>query len=361
MKTIHVTLKQNAYKICVGKGLLFKAASMIKRLSIGNDAIIITHPSINRLYGKVLLKGLRKSGFSVKVIEVPQGEHSKSARVAFKVMEEIARYDTYKRPFVIAFGGGVVGDLAGYIAAAYKRGIPYVQIPTTFLAQIDSAIGGKVAIDLPIGKNLVGAFHQPKIVISDTDVLKSLPVRQIRNGLAEAIKYGIIKDKAFFEYLSKQYKNVFTFNDGVLNKVVERCSAIKAQVVVKDEKETLGLRATLNFGHTIGHAIEAGGLYKVYQHGEAIGLGMRIATDLSYQLGLLSENNVTKINELISAVKLPEKIQKVKLVDILDHMKHDKKFTAGKNRFVLATQIGRVKLVEGVDKKNIHRAIKKFM
>lgn len=361
MKTVQVKLDTRGYPILIGNGILTNAGTIIKKLSIGNDAIIITHPKIKRLYGNALTKSLVENKISVKYLQVSEGESSKSARVAFKLMEDIARYDILKKPFIIAFGGGVVGDLAGYIAAAYKRGIPYVQVPTTFLAQIDSAIGGKVAIDLPVGKNLVGAFYQPKAVISDISVLKSLSKRQVRNGYAEAIKYGIICDKKFFELLEERHESLFNIDDALLTDIVENCSRIKSQVVQKDEKETTGLRAILNFGHTAGHAIEAAGQYKVYQHGEAIGLGMRIAADISCNLGLLSLTDTKRINALITYVGLPIQIRKISLKDIFVHIKHDKKFISGKNRFVLAEKIGSVRLVEGVDWGIIKRSVRRFM
>jgi len=201
VKSIPVPLKANAYDIVTGHNILSKLGARLKSLKIGKDAVIITNPVIHKHHGKALISGLKKNGFSVKVLEVPAGERSKSAKTAFRLIEEIARYDCLKQVFIIAFGGGVVGDLAGYVAAAYKRGIPYVQVPTTLLAQVDSAIGGKVAIDLAVGKNLVGAFYQPKVVWSDVAVLSTLTKRQIRNGLAEVVKYGVIADQKFFKYV----------------------------------------------------------------------------------------------------------------------------------------------------------------
>ena len=184
------------------------------------------------------MRGLKKSGFTVKIFEVPEGEKSKSAKVAIPLMEKIARYDVMKEVFIVAFGGGVIGDLAGYVAATYKRGIPYVQVPTTLLAQIDSAIGGKVGIDLSLGKNLVGAFYQPKIVWSDGSVLSTLDQRQMRNGLAEAVKYGVIRDKRLFSYIAKHHQRLLNFHKRTLLDVVLKCSRIKAKVVMDDEKET---------------------------------------------------------------------------------------------------------------------------
>ena len=361
MKNIKVNLKQNPYNIVVGHNILKSIGMKIKPLKLGQDAIVITSPVIRKYHGKTLLAGLKKGGFNVKVFEVPDGEQSKSAKVVFALMEKIVKFDVFKQPFIVAFGGGVIGDLAGYVAAAYKRGIPYIQVPTTFLAQVDSAIGGKVAIDLPVGKNLVGAFYQPKVVFSDVATLSTLPEKEICNGSAEAVKYGIIYDPQLFTYIEKNYDKLLAKDSKVLTKIVVESSRIKANVVMADEKETKGIREILNFGHTVGHAIEAAGHYRVYQHGQAIGLGMRIAADISHQLKLISAVQVEHMNQLISAVGLPKSIKKtIKIADILSHMKHDKKFKFGKNRFVLTTKIGKVKLVEGVSMDVIKKAIKAY-
>lgn len=357
MKTIHVSLKQNAYTIVVGQHILPRLGAKLKSMEIGADAVVITNPVIRRHHGGVLAAGLKRSGFSVKFFEVPEGEQSKSAKAALALMEEIARYDSMKRVFIVAFGGGVVGDLAGYVAAAYKRGIPYVQVPTTFLAQIDSAIGGKTAIDLPAGKNLIGAFHQPRIVWSDLAVLSTLDQRQMRNGLAEAVKYGVITDKKLFSYIARHYRRILDLQPSALGHVVVECSRIKAGVVAVDEKETKGVRTILNFGHTVGHAIEAAGGYNRYHHGEAVALGMRVAADISRRLGMLSLENHRKINQLLSDIGLPAKVKGVSLRDVLSIMRHDKKFKEGKNRFVLARAIGKVKVVEGVASSVIQNAL----
>ncbi|VAX37811.1 3-dehydroquinate synthase [hydrothermal vent metagenome] len=361
MKIVPLNLKQNPYKICIGQSTLSKLGAYLKTLKIGQDAVIITNPLIKKFYGKSIDDGLKKNGLSVKFFEVPAGEPSKEATIALKLIEKIDAYGSLKQIFIVALGGGVIGDLAGYVAAAYKRGIPYVQVPTTFLAQVDSSIGGKVAVNLPTGKNLVGAFHQPKVVWSDIAVLSSLDQRQIRNGLAEALKYGVIYDKKLFHYIAQHYNELLGADYAALLKVVTRSSQIKAEIVVEDEKETKGIRTILNFGHTIGHAIESAGKYKLYQHGEAIALGMRIAADISHQLGMLDSPSVALLNEVLSNIGLPETTQKLRLTDILKIMDHDKKFINGQNRFVLVTEIGKVKVVEGVAMDVIKRATQKYM
>ena len=232
-----------------------------------------------------------------------------------------------------------------------------MQVPTTLLAQVDSAIGGKVAIDLTVGKNLVGAFYQPKLVFSDTSTLSTLSKRQIRNGLAEVVKYGIIADQKFFLTVAKNSHKLLNLDKKLITRIVEVSSRIKRDVVVADEKETKGVRAILNFGHTVGHAIEAAGGFRQYHHGEAIALGMRIAAQLSYLKKMCKERDVVLIDELLTQIGLPERILKLKTSSILQHMKHDKKFISSKNRFVLMNCIGQVKVLEGISPALIHKAI----
>lgn len=359
MKKVAVQLKANPYAICIGHGILGKVPAYLKQLSLGRDAIIISHPVIERLHGEALSRALRQAGYSVRVFNVPEGEKSKSAAQALRLIEQIAAYDINRQLFVVALGGGVIGDLAGFVAAVYKRGIPYIQIPTTLLAQIDSSIGGKTAIDLKYGKNLVGAFHQPRIVIADTAVLKTLTRRQLQNGLAEAVKYGIIRDPALFAYLEKHHARCLQADPRVLAKMVSACAAIKAQVVAADEFETKGIRTILNFGHTVGHAVELASGCR-YQHGEAVALGMRVAAAISGRVTHFSQGQQQRINRLLDGIGLPQVIEKLPLKKILDIMAHDKKFVAGRNRFVLAKAIGEVKVVSGIPMDIIAAAIKQY-
>ncbi len=356
-QTIRVALKTKPYSIVIGHGILADLPKYLKNLGLGKDAVIISHPVIAHLYGRPISQALLKAGYSVKVFNVPEGEKSKSAAYALRLIEQIASYDVNRNIVVVALGGGVIGDLAGFVAAIYKRGIPYVQIPTTLLAQIDSAIGGKTAIDLKFGKNLVGAFYQPKLVFTDTKVLKTLNRRQICNGLAEAIKYGVIKDARLFKFIEARHPQFYQCEAKALNKIVCACAAIKARVVVEDEFETKGIRTILNFGHTVGHAIEAAGRYQ-YHHGEAVGLGMRVAARLSVAQGLLSVSDEARLNRLMTAVGLPQQIKGVKISAIMDIMRHDKKFVGGRNRFVLAHGIGKTKIVENIPADMITAAIK---
>jgi len=350
-----------AYPIIIGHGILGKFPRYIRGLGLGKDAAVISHPSIERLYGVPLSAALKKAGYTVKILNVPEGEKSKSASCALRLLKQISAYDVDKNIFIIALGGGVVGDLAGFVAAVYRRGVPYIQVPTTLLAQIDSSIGGKTAIDLETGKNLVGAFYSPKLVFVDTGVLKTLDKRQIRNGLAEAIKYGIIGDTKLFAYIEANHKKFLKGEIEVLNFIVRRCARIKANIVSEDEKETKGLRTVLNFGHTVGHAVEAAGRYDQYHHGESVGVGMRVAARISLTLGLLAASQELRINQLISSVGLPEKIVGVRLAKILGLMRHDKKFTAGHNCFVLVRKIGQVVVVRDIPIDVVTQAIQTYL
>lgn len=360
IKKVALPLKQNSYMITIGHDILGQFPAYIKGLKLGKDAVIVSHPMIERLHGVKLAAALRKAGYSVKIFNVPEGEASKSAAHALRLIEQIASYDVNRKIFLVALGGGVIGDLTGFVAAVYKRGVPYVQVPTTLLAQVDSAIGGKTAIDLKYGKNLVGAFYQPRLVFSDTKVLKTLSRRQIQNGLAEAVKYGVIGDPALFGYIERNYAKFLKLDSKVLNHIIECCSRIKARVVSQDERDTRGIRMVLNFGHTVGHAIEAASRYGQYQHGEAVALGMRVAAEISVSLGLFKSKDAGRLNELLDDIGLPRSIDRVKLKGIMDLMRHDKKFIGGKNRFVLASRIGQVKTVEGIDMDVITAAIRKY-
>lgn len=357
MKTIHLKLKENSYSIVIGENVFQEMPRYLKKLDLGKDLVVISHPVIERLHGRRLSAHLTKAGFTVKFFNVPEGEQSKSASCALQLIEKIASYDVNRKLVIVALGGGVIGDLAGFVAAIYKRGIPYIQVPTTLLAQIDSAIGGKTAIDLKHGKNLVGAFYQPKAVFADIQVLKTLSTRQIRNGLAEAIKYGVIKDAVLFAFLEKNSGPLLKHDSKASSLMIARCAQIKADVVSVDEKETKGLRTILNFGHTVGHAVEAAANFK-YHHGESVALGMRVAARISVLKGLLRTQDEQRLNELIAKVGLPQRIEKIKLSKIMELMRHDKKFVAGKNRFVLATKIGEVKVVANIPTKVILQSLK---
>lgn len=362
MTTTKVRLRDRSYNIVIGEGLLKKAGGILKKLDIGQDAVVITNERLLRLYKIPLETSLTEAGFTIHFEIVPDSEKAKSAAIATRLIDRISKRDKRKSIFIIAFGGGVVGDLAGFVAAVYKRGVPYIQIPTTLLAQVDSAIGGKVAIDLPIAKNMVGAFYQPRIVISDVSVLKSLSAGQVKNGLAEIVKYGIIEDAGLFSFLEANYAKVLRRDRNALKYVIKRSAEIKAGFVERDELDKKGVRAMLNYGHTIGHAIEAASGYSGrYNHGEAIAIGMIVAARLSQKLGLIRQGPADRIERLIKSAGLPTKIEGLRFEDIYQSHLHDKKFSRKKNRFVLPTGIGKARVVEDVSDSAIRSVLKIYL
>jgi len=357
---VRVSLGDRSYNILIGGGLLSGSGSIINKLGIGQDAIVITNKALQRTYGEILKRSLNKSGISVKFELLPDSEKAKSSNTLLKVLNNIAAYDKKRSIFIIALGGGVAGDLAGFAASIYKRGVSYIHIPTTLLAQVDSSVGGKVAINLPEAKNLAGAFYQPSAVISDIDVLMSLPTRQVHSGMAEIIKYGVIKDRALFAYLEKNFKKAILLNKKALAHLITRSVRIKARLVEADELDRKGKRIILNYGHTIGHAIEAASSYSNrYNHGEAIAIGMCIAADIALKLNLLKRDDAKRIERLIKHCGLPVKIKGLKFNKIYEAHLHDKKFMKTRNRFVLPFSPGRVGVVESIPESVISEAIKR--
>ena len=362
MKKVRVSLVNRSYDILIGRGILASCGKAFKKLDIGRDAVVITNKRLAGLYGKKLRKSLEDSGFSVYIETVPDSEKAKSIAVATRILHKLSAYDINRKIFIIAFGGGVIGDLAGFVASIYKRGIPYVQIPTTLLGQVDSAIGGKVAVDLPVAKNLVGAFHQPKAVLSDVSLISSLPLRQIRSGLAEVIKYGVISDQRLFGFLETNIRKLLRGDAGALEFVVSRCAGIKARVVAKDEFDVKGSRAILNYGHTIGHAIEAASSYSGrYNHGEAIALGILAANSIATDLCLLNVREAHRVEALIRKAGLPATVRGLPISSIYVSHLHDKKFTGSTNRFVLPARIGAVRTVKNVPDRAIRNALKELV
>jgi len=360
MRKIKVNLGLRSYNIIIGRGIFNKLGLELLKLKIGTDAYIITNSLVKNKYGAILRKELLKNGFNLHFKVVPDSEKSKSLETASSVIRDLARFDQARKVFIIAFGGGVVGDLAGFVAAVYKRGVGYVQIPTTLLAQVDSSIGGKTAVDLDLGKNLVGAFYQPSLVFSEINFLKSLDKRQLVSGVAEVIKYAVIKDSRLFSFLENKYNSVLKGNPQALERIVCACSSIKAGIVSKDEKEALGLRTILNFGHTIGHAIETASGYNDYNHGQAVSLGMIVAADLSRMLNLIDPRLVTRIRDLIRLYGLPIKLKGVSTQKILRAFWRDKKFTGKQNKLVLICGMAKPKIARNVPLVSIKEAIKKI-
>ncbi len=358
MPTISVKLDRRSYNIIVGRKIMPSLGNQLKRLNLGDCAYIITNRWIKNKYADPLIKVLKKAGLTFKIKTITDSEKSKSITALSSVICDLAKFDLQKRTFIIALGGGVVGDLSGLAASIYKRGIAYIQIPTTLLAQVDSAIGGKTAIDLKEGKNLVGAFYQPRLVFSDVALLESLSPRQLRAGLAEVIKYGIISDQGLFGYLEREYADILRLKPAALEYIVKASSKIKANIVQRDEREERGLRTILNFGHTVGHAIEAASGFNKYTHGEAIALGMLVASGISQRLGLIDNVLKSRIENLIKLFGLPLEAEKVSLKSIINAYRRDKKFIGAKNKLVLLTGLGKPKIVENIPLALITREIK---
>src|SRR5580700_8966385 len=330
MRTVNVSLGSRSYPIFIGEKILADLGRHCAELQLGRRCVIISDKNVAPLYAAKASASLRKAGFEPMLVTTPAGETSKSLKVFQTCCDQLAGHRLERKSFIVALGGGVVGDLAGFVAAAYLRGIAFVQAPTTLLAQVDSSVGGKVGVNLAAGKNLVGAFHQPRLVLCDLAALRTLPPREFRAGLAEVIKYGIIYDAALFARLERDLPKLLRRDGEVLAEVVARCCEIKAEVVGQDETET-GLRAILNFGHTIGHAIEAIAGYGKYLHGEAISIGQVAAAKLSVHAAGLPVEEAERIAALFIDAGLPTKfkLNSVQLDKLCAAMKLDKKVSAG--------------------------------
>jgi 3-dehydroquinate synthase len=341
MGKVKVPLGWRSYLIHAGQGLLASLGYRCRRLQLGKRCAILSDRNVAPLYAAAAMDSLSAAGFAPLLVTVPAGENAKDLKVVARCYDQLAAHRLERRSFVVALGGGVVGDLAGFVAATFLRGIDFVQVPTTLLAQVDSSVGGKVGVNLRAGKNLVGAFHQPRFVLCDLDTLRTLPDREYRAGLAEVIKYGIIRDAALFRLLEKQMTGLLDREPTLLSKVVVRCCRIKADVVGADETEQ-GLRAILNFGHTIGHALEAVSGYGRFLHGEAISIGQVLAARLSSEVVGLSTDEADRIRRLFEAAGLPVHVSLRPNARraLIAAMKHDKKVSGGVVKFVLIPRLG---------------------
>ncbi len=321
------------------------------------SAAIITNSVVAPLYLDRLGAAVRGAGARVTSIVVEDGETAKEWRTLDQVFDRLLAARCGRDSVIVALGGGVVGDLAGFAAAVYQRGIPFLQVPTTLLAQVDSSVGGKTAINHPRGKNMIGAFHQPLAVVTDIATLDSLPERELAAGLAEVIKHGLILDASFTEWLERNLEALRRRDHAALAYAVRKCCALKAEVVAKDERET-GLRAILNFGHTFGHAIEAAAGYGRWLHGEAVAAGMVMASELSLREGLLSASQVARVRELVARAGLPVQGPPIAAQSLLEWMQVDKKASRGRMRFVLLPRIGAAEIRDDLDEQVILEAIR---
>ena len=357
METIRVNLGPRSYDINIGSGLIPLLGIYLEQLKVGKKVLLVTNTAVRRLFGGMTEQGLAGKGYESVTFEIGDGEEYKTLSTAEKLYDLAFESGLDRRCPVVALGGGVVGDTAGFVAATFLRGVPFVQVPTTLLAQVDSSVGGKVAVNHPKGKNIIGAFYQPSLVLADTDTLKTLPDREISSGMAEVIKYGIIWDSGFFAWLEENMIKLLERDSKALAAAVVQSCRIKARVVEKDETEQ-GLRAVLNFGHTIGHAVEALTGYKTYNHGEAVGIGMAAAARLAENTGMLSHSDSERIVNLIRQAGLPAALPEgLSPKDLLDRLYRDKKATGGKLAFVLPKCIGKVTIVRDVKERLINNLI----
>jgi len=336
VNVLRVELGDRSYPILIGANLLARRAVFDEYVP-GRDVLLVSNTTVAPLYAHAVLEGLGTR----RVVEVtlPDGEEHKTLSTLARMLDVLVTNRFGRDCTVVALGGGVVGDMAGFAAACYQRGVAYVQVPTTLLAQVDSSVGGKTGVNHPGGKNLIGAFHQPKAVLADTDTLQTLPLRELRAGLAEVIKYGLICDAGFFAWLEEHLPALLARDPQALAHVIRRSCEIKAQIVGRDEREA-GERAWLNLGHTFGHALESATGYTRWLHGEAVGAGLLMAASMSRECGLLTADDVERVRKLLDAAGLPTSASDLTAQVVLDHMRIDKKVQGGRIRLVLLRSIG---------------------
>jgi 3-dehydroquinate synthase len=357
-RTVTVPLGARSYSVLVDEGLVETLGTRCRKLGFARRCAVIADANVAARFGHLATGSLREGGFDPVLIPIAPGEKTKRISVAERCHESLARHRLERRSFVVALGGGVTGDLAGFVAATYLRGIALVQVPTTLLAQVDSSVGGKVGVNLRSGKNLVGAFLQPRLVLCDLETLVTLPDREYRSGLAEVIKYGIIRDAALFRRLEREWTAILRRDPGILGPMIARCCSIKADVVSQDETEG-GLRKILNFGHTIGHALEAITAYGRYLHGEAISIGQVAAARISAEQCGLGEREVERLVELFRRYGLPVGVRLTRRQRrrLMAAMLLDKKVSAGEVKFVLARRIGEVVWDQEVPEATLERVL----
>lgn len=348
IETVRVALAERSYDIEIGSGTLAGLPEFLRARTKSDHAILITDSNVEELYADAAGDRLVGDGWEVDIFAIEAGEPSKSVEAVDELWNAMLDEGADRQSVVVAIGGGVVGDLAGFAAATFARGLEFFQAPTTLLAQVDSSVGGKVGINLPGAKNMVGAFWQPRGVLCDVDALQSLPDREYRAGLAEVVKYGVILDADFFAYLEANVDPINARDAAVLTRIVQRSCRLKADVVEQDERETTGLRASLNYGHTFGHAFEAIGEYEALLHGEAVAAGMRCAMQLAVRLGRVDEAVYARQEALLDSLGLLVEPLEADGEEILRLMYRDKKVAAGKLRFILPDRIGHVELVGDV-------------
>ncbi len=356
MKDIFVDLGKNSYNITIDKGILNQVGTLISKTISPRKAIVVTDKIVAPLYGEIVFNSLSECGFDVKLVSLELSEEQKSIEKAEELYGHLFDHEMDRKSLLVALGGGVLGDLTGFVAATFMRGIPFVQIPTTLLAQVDSSVGGKVAVNHPRGKNMIGCFYQPKAVYIDTDTLRTLPKEEITAGMVEVIKYGMIKDASFFEYIEANLDEIMRLDDAALERIVYKSCETKAQVVELDEKEE-GIRAILNYGHTIGHAFEALTLYKKYRHGDAVAMGMIYVTKIAVDMGLADDSVLKRQELLFKRLGIGIKETELSPHAVVNVLYQDKKTINKKLRFVLPSEIGNVLINDSVNEETILKSL----
>ncbi|HAJ33359.1 MAG TPA: 3-dehydroquinate synthase [Candidatus Atribacteria bacterium] len=369
MKEIKIKIiKNNEYKICIKNGILDNLGEHLSKTIENKRIIIITNSLVNCLYGVKLLSSLKRGGFNpnlIDLIEISDGEKYKSLSTAKYLYDELLKMKADRTTTLIALGGGVIGDLTGFVAATYMRGLSLVHIPTTLLAQVDSSIGGKVAVDHPLAKNIIGSFYQPKAVYTDPEVLQTLSDQDIKNGIVEAIKIAVIKSPVFFKWLGENIDQLIKKNRDLLCELVKEAVSLKADIVLKDPREK-GLRKILNFGHSIGHALEVGAGYQDLSHGEAVALGILIETKIARNRGICSQGLEEQIKQILSFLRNQESKPIFKYIKDINHnqlwetLTLDKKNSQGKVIFILPEALGKVSLIDDINKEEVIEALEEY-
>lgn len=339
MDEFAVNLGERSYRIRFGSGILSVLGSLCRELALGDKVAVVTNPTVGKHYLEPVSSSLAAAGFKVQQVEIPDGESYKNSRTLDRIYDALIEGGLNRHSFLVALGGGVVGDMAGYAAATFLRGIPFVQVPTTLLAQVDSSVGGKTGINHPLGKNLIGAFYQPRLVLIDTDTLETLPEREYLSGLAEVVKYGAVCDAAFFDLLADGSGRLLARDKEMLLAAIRSSCALKASVVERDEREG-GYRAVLNYGHTFAHAVESLTGYSQYLHGEAVAVGMARAARLSEAKGYAKNEQTERIVDLLSSLGLPTELPAFTADQYLEAMLRDKKVRDSGINFVFNRGIG---------------------
>ncbi|MCE5195027.1 MAG: 3-dehydroquinate synthase [Nitrospiraceae bacterium] len=354
---LKVKLGARSYEICIGSKIIASIGSKLKSFKLSSRIGLISNNTVNAIYGKTVLNSLKTAGFDVISVIIPDGEQYKNLKTMQGIYDRLLSHKLDRKSAIVALGGGVIGDITGFAASTYMRGVPYIQIPTTLLSQVDSSVGGKTGVNHKLGKNMIGTFYQPKLVWIDIDTLNTLPKRELFAGLAEVIKYGVIKNKELFRFLEDKKGKILNLDKNALSYIIKRSCELKADVVSKDERES-GVRVILNYGHTIGHAIETATDYKQFLHGEAVAIGMHVEARLSHILGFFSEKAVSRLKNLIDSYGLKSEIPAgIDTRTLLSSMQLDKKTVGGKLKFILPEKIGKVKIYKGADNEIIKKAL----